>query len=392
MIKDGVTIGRLTIVSSSMEVYGNGSRKRRIYKTICQCGHSFELNDTTICNRRKRGTIFECRECLEKRRWPSLLDKKFGRWTVISETRHPSTGDRAWICLCECGVKKIHETSALTNKRKSSLSCGCYARKLHSKWANKTQYPPSHGFKSGTVSKDKKKIYCLRGRLLQRCYKPDLNSYPLYGGRGYTVCDLWRNGAEDFYKWCILNEWKPSDEIVIKKGRKEYSPESCYFVDRFSIASKVNSKNIQWKGKKQSITAWAQELGCPMGTLCNRLNKFRKKYGLDRAMDLSWIPDRPPSKNEKHLNDIVSLYRQGHTMIEISKKLGIGISPIYRLLHKSDIFIRKPVTRSSVEIVNKLPEIQQFLSYGLSLKEICKNLDLSLKKVTYHLKMAQNER
>jgi hypothetical protein len=34
--------------------------------------------------------------------------------------------------------------------------------------------------------------------MIQRCENPTLRTYPLYGGRGITVCERWRNSFEAF--------------------------------------------------------------------------------------------------------------------------------------------------------------------------------------------------
>ncbi len=52
-----------------------------------------------------------------------------------------------------------------------------------------------------------------------------------------------------------------------------------------------SDKSIKWKARKQSITDWANELGCTISCLSTRLKKY-SEYGIDKIMDLSWIAER----------------------------------------------------------------------------------------------------
>jgi hypothetical protein len=56
---------------------------------------------------------------------------------------------------------------------------------------------------------------------------------------------------------------------------------------------KNNSKFIEWKGKKQSITDWANELGCTLACLSQRLKKY-KDFPMDNIMNLNWHPPKIP--------------------------------------------------------------------------------------------------
>lgn len=59
-----------------------------------------------------------------------LLNKIFGRLKVISDLPLNKHGKRQWLCLCECGNKKIIPAKVL--KSGESNSCGCYNREINS--------------------------------------------------------------------------------------------------------------------------------------------------------------------------------------------------------------------------------------------------------------------
>lgn len=105
--------------------------------------------------------------------------QRFGRLTVIRETRHvtPSSNSRAVIADCDCGIKNI--TVILINMvRGSSQSCGC----LHKERAGDAQR--THGLSRHSAYGSWE---CMMGR----CFNPKDVGYKRYGGRGITVCDRW---------------------------------------------------------------------------------------------------------------------------------------------------------------------------------------------------------
>lgn len=65
-----------------------------------------------------------------------LLNKKFGKLTILEQCLLPNKTNRGryWRCKCECGNIKITYTSLLTSGRVSS--CGC-ARKRLNFWSRK---------------------------------------------------------------------------------------------------------------------------------------------------------------------------------------------------------------------------------------------------------------
>src|SRR6478609_2915478 len=109
----------------------------------------------------------------------SLEGQKFGRWSVGS--RLPSEGkgkDAKWNCMCECGVSRAVNSSAL--RRGLSKSCGC----LHSEivTASNTKH-----LSCGT------RAYRAWSNMKSRCLDENHPDFKHYGGRGIKVCDHWMN-------------------------------------------------------------------------------------------------------------------------------------------------------------------------------------------------------
>jgi len=60
------------------------------------------------------------------REWPSLIGKRFGMLTVVAQAPSSSSGQRRWLCKCDCGTEKVVAGSNLN--RGTTVSCGCKHR------------------------------------------------------------------------------------------------------------------------------------------------------------------------------------------------------------------------------------------------------------------------
>lgn len=339
----GKTIGRLTFLDC--EVIG----VKRFWKVKCQCGEIQKYRADYISVMKSVGRKFECSKCKAERKSPTLTDKVFGRLTVLKEVRGKDH-HRWWLCKCECGVEKEIPSVRLLGKGKkhATKSCGCLARKLHSKWVNTTQYPPAHQLKTKTTETIQTNLYHCRNAMVASCYNKKDSRYKNHGALGHTVCDLWRNGAKDFVKWALKNGYSEGDGVFLKEGQTVFAPENCYILSKNEFIKTNNSKPIEWNGKCQSITDWANELGCTISCLSTRLKKYQK-YGLDKIMDLSWVAPKNQFYGTEHFEkDIIRLYQEGKTYLEICKELGCSSGPIGRFLRKNNIKARPAKCRSAL--------------------------------------------
>ncbi len=71
-----------------------------------------------------------------------------------------------------------------------------------------------------------------------RCCNMKAKSYNRYGGRGISVCEIWSNDFNSFYKWAINNGHKKVLQIDRINNDGNYSPDNCRFV-----TPQVNSQN-----------------------------------------------------------------------------------------------------------------------------------------------------
>lgn len=119
-----------------------------------------------------------------------FLDGKtrFGRLAVLGEAESKKWGGRSFRmvnCICDCGAERTVQAQKL--KSGQTVSCGCYAAERASK-ENRT-----HGM---TGSRE----YNSWRAMLGRCQNPKATDYEIYGGRGITVCERWRDSFEAFYE------------------------------------------------------------------------------------------------------------------------------------------------------------------------------------------------
>lgn len=273
----GMILGRLTL----LEEEKRGAKN--YWKVKCQCGDICSYRTDYFKKMKDKGLKFECEKCKEKRRYDALIDKKIGRLTILKYLGVLNGDSTLWV-RCDCGLEKQLAAVYITRKNKSVKSCGCLARKLHSKWVNTTQYPPAHGFKKKEADFKKTKLYRIRNRFCKSCYDPKCVTYKTHGEKGHIVCDLWRNGAKDFVEWGLKNGYENNFGLYLNPGATVFSPENCYFEDRKTFTQRHNSTFIEYKGESKSISDWERTLGFKKGALNHRIIGY-KGVPLEKIMN-----------------------------------------------------------------------------------------------------------
>lgn len=169
-----------------------------------------------------------------------LTGQRFGSWTVHALER--ATGHRTWWSVrCDCGFKTTIRSDSL--RTGSSLQCAPCAAAANRRRHGATGSP----------------TYVSWQAMRNRCLSENHADFPNYGGRGIRICPEW-DGYERFL--ADMGE-RPSGMTLDRiDPNGDYGPENC----RWATA-KEQARNqrktlfLEANGKRQSLSAWAEELG-----------------------------------------------------------------------------------------------------------------------------------
>jgi hypothetical protein len=210
-----------------------------------------------------RGAIV--RSDLSGKRFGRLIALQYDHTGLVGNVKVPAA---FWLCQCDCGNKVVVQAGNL--KSGTVRSCGCLARENTIK-RNK---------ENATHGKSHDRIYRTWQGMLNRCHRTNDKKYPLYGGRGITVCEDWHDPCK-FISWAYTNGY--TDKLTIDRIDKDgnYCPENCRWVDY-----KVQNNNrsfchyIKYNGMTKTVSEWAEYLGISVNALFNRL---RRNWSIERA-------------------------------------------------------------------------------------------------------------
>lgn len=124
----GKHFGKLTVIEKDIEK----SNKHRIYWLCqCECGNTVSVYGVNLRN----GRTQSC-GCLRKEHAPikDMLNKTFGKLTVLNRDNDKIGKDAYWICKCECG--NIVSVMGKSLRTGHTQSCGCLKSKGESKIDN----------------------------------------------------------------------------------------------------------------------------------------------------------------------------------------------------------------------------------------------------------------
>lgn len=175
---------------------------------------------------------------------------RYGRLSVIEfshSKKHKSGSVSAyWLCMCDCGeTTKVRGGTLRSGK---TTSCGCYQKELIGN-ARRT-----HGayltaeYKTHTAMK-------------MRCYNPNNQRYPDYGGRGIKVCDRWLEldgiGFSNFLEDMGYRPEGYSIERVDVEG--DYEPSNCKWIP---LVEQVNNRRLGRNNTSgKTGVSWKEKLG-----------------------------------------------------------------------------------------------------------------------------------
>lgn len=180
-----------------------------------------------------------------------LIGQKFNRLTILDIWKSEENGYYKCCCRCECG--NIRENRLTYVKRGVIKSCGC------SKYKYRALPSKNNCIFYGRSAHPLHKIW---DAMFDRCENPNNPMFPIYGGRGITVCKEWRD-FQKFVKWSNSIGGKPDGYSLDRIDPNwNYCPENCRWA---SAETQQNNKRtnryLTYNGETLSLSQWSRKLG-----------------------------------------------------------------------------------------------------------------------------------
>jgi hypothetical protein len=181
-----------------------------------------------------------------------LTGMKFNRLRVVERAKNSKRDQARWLCICECGGRKVVVGSHL---RKGLIrSCGC----LHKETL--TQRNQTHGMRG---SREYKSFAAAKSR----CRNPKDAGFSNYGGRGIRF--LYRDFKEFF---ADLGPRPPGTTLERCDNDGHYQIGNCQWASRIEQNNNTRSNKLLTAfGRTRTLARWAREIDLDPRTLRNRL-------------------------------------------------------------------------------------------------------------------------
>jgi hypothetical protein len=215
-LKIGDKFNYWTVLSVSDFVSKKGEK---YYNCICKCGTIRDVRGSNL----NKGTSKSCgcfvKETMSKLKRIDIEGQKFGKLTPIKRVPYKNSKHlNHWLCQCECGNEKVVLLPHLKSGR--TKSCGCYNVEVASK--RLCNLNKKHGNYYHPLWQTYKGMF-------RRCYETHRKDYPMYGGRGIKVEDIWHGDIEGFKNFIEYMGLKPEVHYSIDRINNDgnYGPDNC---------------------------------------------------------------------------------------------------------------------------------------------------------------------
>lgn len=280
---------------------------------------------------------------MSKRDYTPIINKKFGRWTVVDVVRDGRYTKA--ICNCDCGTTgKLVRVGTLDSGE--SMSCGCLAAE---KTSERTR---THGY-------SKHPLFQAHYDMLRRCYDDKRKDFHHYGGRGIQVCDRWKepgglgfgNFLEDSKNFS--GEGTEIDRIDVNG---DYCPENCKWATRKEQTRNTRFNHVvEFQGESKCLAEWSEIIGTPYKILLDRLGKLG--WSPERAFTAAIKPRQIYVVNSENKFELKEVFKAPPNHFYRARVLGIPAYQYFANLFKNTFAVKILVAGELHEIVPNSVEV-----------------------------------
>lgn len=183
------------------------------------------------------------------------------------------------------------------------------------------------------------RLYSVYNGMIARCYNVNHPHYDLWGGRGISVCDEWKNDYQHFRKWALETGY---DENRNRKYQTldridndgNYCPDNCRWAtaqeqrrnQRELVRKKGRGYKYNWtfEGVTKSASDWCEIFNVSVPMVLYRVNE----KGMSPFDALITPVSRGKNVGSITREQVMELRSRGMTIKQIAEMLGCSIKTV----------------------------------------------------------------
>lgn len=214
---------------------------------------------------------------------PGMLDitgQRFGMLVAVSPHTHRTSSGKhvlQWDCVCDCGNAARVNSQALRLGRQKS--CGCYRNAIVAAGLHTTH---------GRARTKEHMAWCgAKGR----CFNPKNRRFAIYGGRGITMSEEWRNDFTAFLR--DMGDAPEGSSLDRIDNDGDYRAGNCRWVtQRAQCLNNGRNQRVEFRGEMLTYSEIAQMTGVEAGALRKRIVRGQTPEFAVEALTLHGIKSR----------------------------------------------------------------------------------------------------
>lgn len=254
-----------------------------------------------------------------------LTNQRFGSLTVIKYYDTLKRGKKykaRWLCRCDCGKQIVKDTDHL----KRSKEC-CHGKIKVMEVREKGTFT--------AVAKNKWQ------KLVTICTDPKDQRYYLYGGRGITLCEEWKD-FEKFFLWVEENTKETLYDIERIDREGNFTPSNCRIVPR----AKQESVSKNYRRYKRCPVPKSEWDALVRGAVTMVLTEAETNEYFEHNEPIPYVFVRDASKYLNWCEDVFKKYARKYLLPEVYGEL------------PEDFFDEKFLGENNATRASKLPKLE----------------------------------